>query len=281
MPDQTTPIVDYLEAGTGPCVVLAHSSVAGARQRRRLIAELKDSFHLRAVNLFGYGGTPPWSGLRRQAMDDQAALVEAAIPVGTERVSLVGHSFGGAVAMQAAARLGDRVERLALFEPNPFYLLKRHGRQRAFAEAMQVRDWIKTHGGKDDWMRAAELFADYWDAPGTWTAMSAERKAAFAEALKPNFHEWGTMEDEHPPLDEWAKLLPEATLVIFSNRSPRPIQEIVELFQEWCPHWQYERVMDGGHMAPLSRPDLVNPIIASFLALDITLLLGERGRAKR
>jgi pimeloyl-ACP methyl ester carboxylesterase len=70
MPDQTTPIVDYLEAGSGPCVVLAHSSVAGARQWRRLMAELKDSFHLRAVNLFGYGGTPPWSGITaREALE--------------------------------------------------------------------------------------------------------------------------------------------------------------------------------------------------------------------
>ena len=55
--------VDYLEAGSsGPVVMLVHSSVSGARQWRRLMGDLKDQFRVRAVNLFGYGKTPPWPG---------------------------------------------------------------------------------------------------------------------------------------------------------------------------------------------------------------------------
>ncbi len=42
--------VDYLEAGSdGPVVVLVHSSVAGARQWRRLMEDLQDDFRVRAV----------------------------------------------------------------------------------------------------------------------------------------------------------------------------------------------------------------------------------------
>ena len=53
--------VDYLEAGAaGPVVMLVHSSVAGARQWRRLMEDLKEGFRVRAVNLFGYGKTPAW-----------------------------------------------------------------------------------------------------------------------------------------------------------------------------------------------------------------------------
>ena len=64
--------VDTLEAGvSGPVVILAHSSVSGARQWRRLMENLKDSFRVRAVNLFGYGTTPPWPDHRPQTLDDQ------------------------------------------------------------------------------------------------------------------------------------------------------------------------------------------------------------------
>jgi pimeloyl-ACP methyl ester carboxylesterase len=53
--------VDFLEAGSsGPVVMLVHSSVSGARQWRRLMGDLKNQFRVRAVNLFGYGKTPPW-----------------------------------------------------------------------------------------------------------------------------------------------------------------------------------------------------------------------------
>jgi hypothetical protein len=38
---------DFLEAGSGPAVMLVHSSVSGARMWRRLMDDLKDDFHVR------------------------------------------------------------------------------------------------------------------------------------------------------------------------------------------------------------------------------------------
>jgi hypothetical protein len=35
---------DFLEAGSGPVVMLVHSSVSGARMWRRLMGDLKDHF---------------------------------------------------------------------------------------------------------------------------------------------------------------------------------------------------------------------------------------------
>ena len=97
--------VDFLEAGSsGPVVMLVHSSVSGARQWRRLMEDLKGRFRVRAVNLFGYGKTPPWPADTTQSLDDQARLVEAALPAKADEIYLVGHSFGGSVAMKAAAR---------------------------------------------------------------------------------------------------------------------------------------------------------------------------------
>ena len=129
--------VDFLEAGSaGPVVMLVHSSVSGARQWRRLMDDLKDRFRVRAVNLFGYGKTPQWPAETTQSLDDQARLVEAALPANADPIYLVGHSFGGSVAMKAAAQLAGRVTKLVLLETNPFYLLAQSGRLDAFAEAM-------------------------------------------------------------------------------------------------------------------------------------------------
>jgi pimeloyl-ACP methyl ester carboxylesterase len=44
---------DFVEVGSGPVVMLVHSSVSGARMWRRLTDNLKDEFHVRAVNLYG------------------------------------------------------------------------------------------------------------------------------------------------------------------------------------------------------------------------------------
>ena len=90
---------DCLTEGQGPAVVLLHSSVAGARQWHGVMAELKDCYSLIAPNLHGYGNSPVWAGHRRQRLADQADLVEPLLPSDPATFSIVGHSFGGLVAM--------------------------------------------------------------------------------------------------------------------------------------------------------------------------------------
>jgi pimeloyl-ACP methyl ester carboxylesterase len=87
--------------------------------------------------------------------------VEAALPPDASEIYLVGHSFGGSVAMKVAARLTGRVARLVLLETNPFYLLAQARRIDAFAEAVELRNYIKKFGALGEWATAAEKFADY------------------------------------------------------------------------------------------------------------------------
>src|SRR4029077_4718763 len=79
-------------------------------------SQLEGQFRVRAVDLFRYGKTPAWPAETIQSLDDQARLVEAALPANADEVYLVGHSFGEPVAMKAAARLVGRVARLVLLE---------------------------------------------------------------------------------------------------------------------------------------------------------------------
>ncbi len=264
--DDPRVMVDYLEAGSfGPVVILVHSSVSGARQWRRLMDDLKGDFRVRAVNLFGYGKTPPWPAARTQTLDDQARLVEAVLPANTDEVYLVGHSFGGSVAMKAAERLAGRVAKLVLLETNPFHLLAQSGRVDAFAEAMELRNFIKKFGALGEWATAAEKFADYWGGAGTWRDMSLDRRIAFSEALKPNYFEWDAVMNETTTVEQWATLLPRDTLLVCDPRTVLPIREIAALLHWSNPGWFYKEVPGAGHMAPITNPELINPLVGSFL----------------
>ncbi len=225
--------VDCLEAGSsGPVVMLVHSSVSGARQWRRLMGDLRDQFRVRAVNLYGYGKTFRHGRPKifsRLTIKKQVSSKPRCLPATEEASYLVGHSFGGSVAMKTAARLAGRVARLVLLETNPFYLLAQSGRVDAFAEAMELRNYIKKFGALGEWATAAEKFADYWNGAGTWQKMSFDRRIAFSEALKPNFFEWDAVLSETTPVEQWATLLPGATLLICDPRTVLPIREITAL----------------------------------------------------
>lgn len=256
---------DFLEAGAGDKVILIHSSVAGARQWRSLMNTLADRYHTVAINLFGYGKTRPWPDDATQTLEDQARLLEGLLPADGSKVSFVGHSFGGSVAMKAAARFRDRTHRLVLIEPNPFYLLKEHGRDQAFQEALDLRNTIKENGAANTWSRAAEVFANYWTGDGNWDAMPEDRRSRFAQGLRPNFHEWDSVMNERTSLSEWARALPRDTTVISAADTVRSIKDIISLMQEHIPDWNFEIIGRGGHMAAMTAPDLINPIVERAL----------------
>ncbi|HEX7326989.1 MAG TPA: alpha/beta hydrolase [Casimicrobiaceae bacterium] len=256
--------IDHTDDGEGPPVVLIHSSVSANRQWRALTETLKDRYRVLAINLFGYGETTPWPVTAPQTLYAQAQLVLALCEGLDTPIHVVGHSFGGAVALKAAQLLGARVGSLILLEPNPFYLLRQHGRTDAWLECCSLRDHVKCYGALGDWPRVAERFADYWLGDGAWNAMPEKRRAAFAESLQPNFHEWDAVMHEETPLADWAKL--ETRTLVVSDPSTRlPIREIVALFANACPHWTFRTISEGGHMAALTRPDLVDPVVREFL----------------
>jgi len=257
---------DFIEAGSGEKVILIHSSVAGAKQWRSLMDALAGDFHVIAVNLFGYGKTRPWNEKGNlQRLEDQARLIEPFLHTDGKQISIVGHSFGGSVAMKAAALFKDYVKRLVLIEPNPFYLLHKHGRTAAYGEAVALRDLIKEHGKAGSWEIAAEKFADYWTGAGSWSAMPEERKEKFSHALKPNFHEWDAVMNEETSLLEWERDLPRETTVISAADTVKSIDEIYKLLSESISGWKFERIDKGGHMAIMSKPDQVNPMVIAAL----------------
>jgi lipase len=92
-------------------VVCLHGVSSHGRHFAKL-AEALPGFHVLAPDLLGHGSSPyepPWS---------IAAHLDAIVDtVGTEPAALVGHSFGGRLAFELAARAPKLVPRLVLLDP--------------------------------------------------------------------------------------------------------------------------------------------------------------------
>lgn len=256
--------LDYIEEGAGDTVILVHSSVSGNRQWRSLSDALKDSYRVIAPNLFGYGETTVWPETRRQTLEDQAGLLAVLCEEVDGPVHLVGHSFGGAVALKAAAILGSRVASLVMFEPMLAYLLAQNGRHGAYQEARDLANHVTACASAGNWDVAAARFADYWLGDGAWAEMPEKRRVAFTASLKPSVHEFTAMLGESSTASQYADLSSK-TLVMHTSEARGTIREIVAILEDACPHWSFRRIAGAGHMAPLTNPDLVNPVIRRFL----------------
>ena len=85
--------------------------------------QLGDRYHVIAADLYGSGKSPAWPGERPLWIDDQIAFLAPAFERAGERFHLVGHSFGGAIALKAALGLKPRLASLVLYEPVLFAVL--------------------------------------------------------------------------------------------------------------------------------------------------------------
>jgi pimeloyl-ACP methyl ester carboxylesterase len=97
--------------------VLVHGDGPGAEPTWEAQRELSDRFCLRLVNRRGFGNSPPVDG------EDFEVDAEDVAEVLRDGAHLVGHSYGGVVALLAAAQRPEAVRSLAVIEPPAFGLV--------------------------------------------------------------------------------------------------------------------------------------------------------------
>ena len=257
--------IDHRDEGSGDAVVLIHAGASNNRQWNALADDLAPHFRVIAPNMHGAGETPPWQGPNPYSLADAAALIERLCDSVAGNVSIVGHSVGGAFAMQAAAQLGARVDKLVLVEAAPYDLLRQAGSDRAYGEALALYEFVRDGSARADWIGIAEKFLDAFIGPGAWEKMSDERRARAGQLMHHNCAQWDSIMNDRTTLAQWRERLPQRTLFISAADTWPPLRALAGLFVGGCPHWTFAEVPEGGHMAPLYRANIVNPIIVEFL----------------
>ena len=145
------------DVGAGAGVVLLHSSGMSGDQWRRTAEGLRQGGARTIVpDFLGSGRSAPWpEGKPFQFQNDVDVTVGLLRQVG-EPVHLVGHSYGGFIALQAALREPARVLSMALYDPVAFGVLD----PEADADALEDRsrlafDWGETPAEHEAWPESA------------------------------------------------------------------------------------------------------------------------------
>jgi pimeloyl-ACP methyl ester carboxylesterase len=247
------------DTGTGEPVVLLHSHGLSGRQWRRLSADLvARGMRSLAVDLTGQGQSEPWPQPEPFSfhvdVERVAELVRTVQPA-----HVVGHSYGGLVALHVALAEPRAVRTISVFDAVAFGVLDADDDRdaRAILDALDL-SW----DSRERWLRT---FVEFWSGAGAWDALRGDARDEFLRTAWVIREGVRSLMEDRTPAKAFAKLGVPA-LVVTGELSPLPARRVIERLAQAIPYARHAIVPGVGHLAPVTNTREVNPVILDELA---------------
>jgi pimeloyl-ACP methyl ester carboxylesterase len=266
------PSVSQSAAAAGPVrpVVALHSSASTGGQWKSLAAAL-DGREVFTPDLPGYGRASFRDGTRDESasLAGDAAAVLRALDARAPAFHLVGHSFGGAVALKIALSQPQRVLSLTLIEPVLFHLLPLAGGDedmRLYRGILGIRDRLRGAVAAGWPAHGMAAFVDFWNGEGAWDKVDAEQRQRLAAQARAVLRNFTACFGESWPVTEIARLaMP--LLIVSGQASPAVARRLTDKLVDAARDVTAARLFDAGHMAPLTHAAAVNALIERHVRL--------------
>ena len=264
--------IAYRRSGAGPAVLLVHGITNDSQSWEPVLRRLAREHDVIAPDLPGHGDSARQRG--DHSLGAHASILRDLVhAVGIERVTLVGHSLGGGVAMQFAYQFPEMVERLALVssgglgrEVSPLI------RSAALPGAEQVLPLLTAQPLMDAGQWVASAFARLGFKPGADLAEvsrglaslgDTERRAAFVRTVRSVISPFGQRVSATDRL-YLAEHLP--FLIVWGDRDPIIPVAHGHATHEAVPHSRLEVFEGSGHFPHLDDPERFSELLSGFIA---------------
>ena len=257
--------LEYEAKGDGEPVLLIHGAlIADALLPLTREAALADRYRLIRYRRRGHGGSDPVPGsfsIEQQAQDALALMTH----LGVKRAHVIGHSGGGAIAVQLAIEASSLVHSLVVLEPAIMPADMAPVFSESAAPVLEAYRSGDPRRAVDLWMNMVRVSTGPdWRSvvantvPGG--AEQAEKDAStFFEVDFPAFREWSFDRER-------ASHIRQPVLYVFGSESGPRMEAGKRHFQSLIPHTEEAVVPGVDHAMQMLDPKSVAAPIADFLS---------------
>ena len=180
--------IDYDECGSGPTIVMVPGSCSTGAAWKPVIGALNGRFRCVTTSLLGYGGTAERRTASNTSILHEAEMVEEVIRKAGAKVHLVGHSFGGLVALAVALQNQVTLASLTILEAPAVEILRGNEDQYYQTFRNMTEDYFTAFRGGET--EAIEKMIDFYGGQGTFASWPSRVRSYAVETTPVNILDW-------------------------------------------------------------------------------------------
>lgn len=244
--------------GEGTPILFLHSSLASKSQWDKASHVLCREYQTIAMDLKGYGARQAVSEVSNHYRLEQEcdAILKHLEKILKKKAALhiIGHSYGGAVALRIAQKIPNRILSLSLFEPVSFHLLTEDSSdlravKRIYAMCKHLVRARKLH-------YATEIFIDFWSGRGTFQTFNEKQQQALERRFPKVLMDFDAIINDPLSIEDFRHLPFLTHLITGQNTQPIARAVIDTLHQNLI--YSTLNIVNTGHLGPITHPALVN-----------------------
>jgi pimeloyl-ACP methyl ester carboxylesterase len=255
--------IDYDERGVGPAVVLVPGSCSTGAARRPMIGAWGGRFRCVTTSLLGYGGSTERRTPGETSISHEAEIVEAVVRRAGGQVHLVGHSFGGLVALAVAIRGQAQLASLTILEAPAAGLLRVNGERRHYRAFRSMSDTYRAAFAAGN-AEAIATMVDFYGGAGTFASWPPRVRAYAVETTPANILDWASAYDFAPSAASLA-LVDIPVLVLRGGASHPGVQRANEIVSALLPRAELATIEGTAHFMIATHPNEVGRFIARHI----------------
>jgi len=254
----------YEQQGSGSPIVFIHGSFATTSTWKKIVQQLARTHHCISIKLPGHCGMPDPDDFSAPNIDTELKIIESVIAELIQQpgqpIHLIGHSFGGVVALALALKGSIKIQELTLFEPVSTWVFESVNDQEMTA---QVNAFIQDYrqGINNNDLYVCGKVIDFWGGEGAFEPLPDFIKDGMVPLTANNNRHWALCENTYHQRTS-LNLLTIPTKLVCGSASNPVAQAIVHHLRNELPNSKQYTIPGASHFLVTSHAieclDIIN-----------------------